>query len=140
MASKSTSSYVAGTTLTSTGFQKAVKDSVVPVVFEMGISNIECVQIDSYKWILKTLVQGVPAYAELSLTAKKPDFGEEELTALESKYAEKVEKANDREVSRATKRAEKSNSIPRNSSGNLLNDGMTYEERYEKGAFPQFEE
>ena len=113
MASKSAPSYVAGTTLSSTSFQKAVKDSIVPVVFDIGISNFECVQIDSYKWILRTLVQGVPAYAELSLTAKKPDFGEEELTALETKYAEKVEKANDREVSRATKRAEKSNLIPR---------------------------
>lgn len=135
MASKSTPSYVAGTTLTSTGFQKAVKDSVVPVVFEMGISNIECVQIDSYKWILKTLVQGVPAYAELSLTAKKPDFGEEELTALESKFAEKVEKANDREVSRATKRAEKADTAPRNSSTLLDSDMRSFDQRFADGDF-----
>lgn len=137
MATKST---VAGTTLSSTEFQKAVKESVLPVVFEMGISNVECVQIDSYKWILKTLVEGVPAYAELSLTAKKADFGEEELAALESKYAEKVTKAGEREAARAAKGVEKKNSIPRNSSGNLLNDGMSYDERFAKGAFPQFEE
>ena len=135
MASKSTPSYVAGTTLTSTGFQKAVKDSVVPVVFEMGISNIECVQIDSYKWILKTLVQGVPAYAELSLTAKKPDFGEEELTALETKFAEKVEKANDREVSRAAKRAEKADTAPRNSSTLLDSDMRSFDQRFADGDF-----
>lgn len=135
MASKSTSSYVAGTTLTSTGFQKAVKDNVVPVVFEMGISNIECVQIDSYKWILKTLVQGVPAYAELSLTAKKPDFGEEELTVLETKFAEKVEKANDREVNRAAKRAEKADAAPRNSSTLLDSDMRSFDQRFADGDF-----
>lgn len=135
MVSKSTPSYVAGTTLTSTGFQKAVKDSVVPVVFEMGISNIECVQIDSYKWILKTLVQGVPAYAELSLTAKKPDFGEEELAALESKFAEKVEKANDREVSRVAKRAEKADVAPRNSSTLLDSDMRSFDQRFADGDF-----
>ena len=135
MASKSTPSYVAGTTLTSTGFQKAVKDSVVPVVFEMGISNIECVQIVSYKCILKTLVQGVPAYAELSLTAKKPDFGEEELTALETKFAEKVEKANDREVSRAAKRAEKADTAPRNSSTLLDSDMRSFDQRFADGDF-----
>jgi len=135
MASKSTPSYVAGTTLTSTGFQKAVKDSVVPVVFDMGISNIECVQIDSYKWILKTLVQGVPAYAELSLTAKKPDFGEEELTVLETKFAEKVEKANDREVNRAAKRAEKADVAPRNSSTLLDSDMRSFDQRFADGDF-----
>lgn len=126
--------------MTSSEWIKSVKESVLPVVFEMGISNIECIQIDSYKWILKTFVQGVPAYAELSLTAKKADFGEDELSALVDKYTEKVVKANDREISRAIKRAEKPNAIPRNSSGNLLNDGMTYEERYAAGAFPQFEQ
>ena len=135
MASKSTPSYVAGTTLTSTGFQKAVKDSVVPVVFDMGISNIECVQIDSYKWILKTLVQGVPAYAELSLTAKKPDFGEEELTVLETKFSEKVEKANDREMNRAAKRAEKAEAAPRNSSTLLDSDIRSFDQRFADGDF-----
>lgn len=135
MASKSTPSYVTGTTLTSTGFQKAVKDSVVPVVFDMGISNIECVQIDSYKWILKTLVQGVPAYAELSLTAKKPDFGEEELTVLETKFSEKVEKANDREMNRAAKRAEKAEAAPRNSSTLLDSDIRSFDQRFADGDF-----
>ena len=135
MASKSTPSYVTGTTLTSTGFQKAVKDSVVPVVFEMGISNIECAQIDSYKWILKTLVQGVPAYAELSLTAKKPDFGEEELTVLETKFSEKVEKANDREMNRAAKRAEKAEAAPRNSSTLLDSDIRSFDQRFADGDF-----
>ena len=113
--SKSTPSFVAGTTLTSTEFQKAVKDSVIPVVFDVGISNIEFVQIDSYKYILKTFVENTPAYVELSLTAKKADFGEEELALLESKYAEKVAKANTREASRAAKRAEHASKT----SGNL---------------------
>ena len=101
----------------------------------MGISNIECVQIDSYKWILKTLVQGVPAYAELSLTAKKPDFGEEELTVLETKFSEKVEKANDREMNRAAKRAEKAEAAPRNSSTLLDSDIRSFDQRFADGDF-----
>ena len=94
-------------TMSVTQLQKAIKESVLPVLMDTGLSSVELIQSDSYKWILVTEVEGEQRFAEVALTAKKADFTYEDACIAGAKYAEKAEKAVEREASRAKARAEK---------------------------------
>lgn len=131
-------------TMSVTELQKAIKDSVVTPMMEVGLSNIELIQVDNYKWIAVTEIEGEQRFAEVALTAKKADFTYEDAQAANVKFIEKYEKAMQREADRATKRAEKANAKgeARNSSGNLSTSSVDekgeyipYVERYANDDF-----
>ena len=124
-------------TMSVTELQRAIKDSVVPCLMNVGMSNMELIQIDNYKWIAVTEVEGEQRFAEIGITAKKADFTYEDACSAAAKFAEKYEAAIQREADRAAKRAEKANAKgdSRNSSGNLTNDPRSYDERYAAGDF-----
>ena len=124
-------------TMSTTELQKAIKDSVVAPMMQVGLENMELIQIDNYKWIIVTEVEGEQRFAEVGLTAKKADFTYEDACSAAAKFAEKHEAAIQREADRAAKRAEKANakSEPRNSSGNLNKEYTPYDERYANGDF-----
>ena len=125
-------------TMSTTELQREIKNSVMPCLMDSGMSNMELIQVDNYKWLAVTEVEGKQYFAEIALTAKKADFTYEDACLAASKFAEKHEAAVQRESDRAAKRAEKANAkgTPRNSSGNLdaasVVDGkyIPYEERY----------
>ena len=116
-------------TMSVTELQKAIKDSVVTPMMEVGLSNIELIQVDNYKWIAVTEIEGEQRFAEIALTAKKADFTYEDAQAANVKFIEKYEKANTKgEV--------------RNSSGNLSassvdekGEYVPYAERYANDDF-----
>lgn len=116
--------------LSKTALQKAIKDSVLPFVLDGGINSTECTQIDNYTWILHTEIAGEPFYAKLALTACAPDYSMDKLASEVGEYEAKMQRAVDRETSRAQKAVEKANAVPRNSSGNLTSDMRSYDERY----------
>jgi hypothetical protein len=119
-----------------TELQKAIKDSVVAPMMEVGLSNIELIQIDNYKWIAVTEIDGVQRFAEVSLTAKKADFTYEDAQLASEKFAEKYEKAIQREADRAAKRTGKAaKGESRNSSGLLDSDMRSFDERFAAGDF-----
>ena len=120
-----------------TELQRAVKDSVMPCFTESGMSNMELIQIDNYKWLVVTEVEGEQYFAEIGLTAKKADFTYDDAVAANRKFEEKCAAAAQREADRAAKRAEKANAKgeSRNSSGNLTSDPRSYDERYAAGDF-----
>ena len=120
-----------------TELQRAVKDSVMPCFMESGMSNMELIQIDNYKWLVVTEVEGEQYFAEIGLTAKKADFTYDDAVAANRKFEEKCAAAAQREADRAAKRAEKANAKgeSRNSSGNLTSDPRSYDERYAAGDF-----
>ena len=124
-------------TMSTTELQKAIKDSVVAPMMQAGLENMELIQIDNYKWIIVTEVEGEQRFAEVGLTAKKADFTYEDACLAAAKFSEKHEAAVQREADRAAKRAEKANtkSEPRNSSGNLNKEYTPYDERYANGDF-----
>ena len=124
-------------TMSTTELQKAIKDSVVAPMMQVGLENMELIQIDNYKWIIVTEVEGEQRFAEVGLTAKKADFTYEDACLAAAKFSEKHEAAVQREADRAAKRAEKANakSEPRNSSGNLNKEYTLYDERYANGDF-----
>ena len=124
-------------TMSVTELQKSIKDSVVPCFMDAGMSNMELIQIDNYKWIVVTEVEGEQRFAEIGITAKKADFTMEDACLAAAKFAEKHEAAVQREADRAAKRAEKANAKgeSRNSSGNLNKDYTPYDERYANGDF-----
>ena len=124
-------------TMSVTELQKAIKDSVVTPMMEVGLSNIELIQVDNYKWIAVTEIEGEQRFAEVALTAKKADFTYEDAQAANVKFIEKYEKAMQREADRIAKRAEKANAKgeARNSSGLLDSDMRSYDERYAAGDF-----
>lgn len=124
-------------TMSVTELQRKIKESVLPCFMNMGMSNMELIQIDNYKWIAVTEVEGEQRFAEFSITAKKADFTYEDACLAASKFAEKHEAAVQREADRAAKRAEKANAKneSRNSSGNLNKDYTPYNERYANGDF-----
>ena len=124
-------------TMSTTELQKAIKDSVVAPMMQAGLENMELIQIDNYKWIIVTEVEGEQRFAEVGLTAKKADFTYEDACLAAAKFSEKHEAAIQREADRAAKRAEKANakSEPRNSSGNLNKEYTPYDERYANGDF-----
>lgn len=124
-------------TMSVTELQKAIKESVVAPMMQVGLDNMELIQIDSYKWIVVTEVEGEQRFAEVALTAKKADFTYEDACLAASKFADKREAAIQREADRAAKRAEKANAKgeSRNSSGNLTADPRSYDERYAAGDF-----
>ena len=120
--------------------QRAIKDSVVPCMMDAGMSNMELIQIDNYKWIVVTEVEGEQRFAEIGITAKKADFTYEDACSAAAKFGEKHEAAVQREADRAAKRAEKLNSKgdSRNSSGNngrFENGYIPYDERYKSEDF-----
>jgi hypothetical protein len=123
--------------MSTTELQKAIKDSVVAPMMQVGLENMELIQIDNYKWIIVTEVEGEQRFAEVGLTAKKADFTYEDACLAAAKFSEKHEAAVQREADRAAKRAEKVNakSEPRNSSGNLNKEYTPYDERYANGDF-----
>jgi len=124
-----------------TELQKAIKDSVVHPMMEVGLSNIELIQVDNYKWIAVTEVEGEQRFCEVSLTAKKADFTYEDAQAANVKFIEKYEKACQREADRAAKKVvkgETKSDKPRNSSGNLEHfegEYIPYDERYANNDF-----
>ena len=130
-------------TMSVTELQKAIKDSVVTPMMEVGLSNIELIQVDNYKWIAVTEIEGEQRFAEVALTAKKADFTYEDAQAANVKFIEKYEKAMQREADRVAKRAEKANAKgeARNSSGNLdpssvvNGEYIPYAERYANDDF-----
>ena len=124
-------------TMSTTELQTAIKDSVVAPMMQVGLENMELIQIDNYKWIIVTEVEGEQRFAEVGLTAKKADFTYEDACLAAAKFSEKHEAAIQREADRAAKRAEKANakSEPRNSSGNLNKEYTPYDERYANGDF-----
>jgi len=131
-------------TMSVTELQKAIKDSVVTPMMEVGLSNIELIQVDNYKWIAVTEIEGEQRFAEVALTAKKADFTYEDAQAANVKFIEKYEKAMQREADRVAKRAEKANAKgeARNSSGNLSassvdekGEYVPYAERYANDDF-----
>ena len=71
-----------------------------------GMDFSELVKIDSGKFIFPLDVEGTVYYCEVDFIAKKEDYTPERDVRL---YAEKVEKAEQREKEKALKRAEKSN-------------------------------
>ena len=124
--------------MSSTEMQKAIKEAVVPFLFDEGISKCETYQIDNYKWlVLVDNVDDEPHFAEISITAKKSDFDYDAANAAIAAYNEKHRKAVEREAARAEKRAEKMNSKneSKNSSGNLEKDYVPYSERYANDDF-----
>ena len=124
-------------TMSTTELQKAIKDSVIAPMMQVGLENMELIQIDNYKWIIVTEVEGEQRFAEVGLTAKKADFTYEDACLAAAKFSEKHEATVQREADRAAKRAEKANakSEPRNSSGNLNKEYTPYDERYANGDF-----
>ena len=124
-------------TMSVTELQRAIKDSVVPCMMNSGMSNMELIQIDNYKWIVVTEVEGEQRFAEIGITAKKADFTYDDACLAAGKFAEKREAAIQREADRAAKRAEKANNKgeSRNSSGNLNAEYTPYDERYANGDF-----
>ena len=120
-----------------TELQRAIKDSVIPCFMKSGMSNMELIQIDNYKWLVVTEVEGEQYFAEIGLTAKKADFTYDDAVAANRKFEEKCAAAAQREADRAAKRAEKANAKgeSRNSSGNLTSDPRSYDERYAAGDF-----
>ena len=124
-------------TMSTTELQKAIKDSVVAPMMQVGLENMELIQIDNYKWIIVTEVEGEQRFAEVGLTAKKADYTYEDACLAAAKFSEKHEAAVQREADRAAKRAEKvtAKSEPRNSSGNLNKEYTPYDERYANGDF-----
>ena len=124
-------------TMSTTELQKAIKDSILPCMMNAGMSNMELIQIDNYKWIVVTEVEGEQRFAEFGITAKKADFTMEDACSAAAKFTEKHEAAVQREADRAAKRAEKANAKgeSRNSSGNLTSDPRSYDERYAAGDF-----
>ena len=85
----------------------AVKESVLSALFEDGLNSTECVQIDSYKWVVPVEVDGEQRFATVTLTANKADYDESNHSEDAEKYAQKVAAAEQREADRAAKRAEK---------------------------------
>lgn len=124
-------------TMSTTELQKAIKDSVVAPMMQVGLENMELIQIDNYKWIIVTEVEGEQRFAEVGLTAKKADFTYEDACLAAAKFSEKHEAAVQREADRAAKRAEKATAKgeSRNSSGNLNKEYTPYDERYANGDF-----
>ena len=124
-------------TMSVTELQRAIKDSVMPCLMDSGMSNMELIQIDNYKWLAVTEVEGEQYFAEVGLTAKKADFTYDDAVAANRKFEEKCAAAAQREADRAAKRAEKANAKgeSRNSSGNLNAEYVPYDERYANGDF-----
>ena len=131
-------------TMSVTELQREIKESVLPCFMNIGMSNMELIQIDNYKWIAVTEVEGEQRFAEFSITAKKADYTYEDAVAANQKYQEKAEAALQREADRAAKRAEKANTKgeARNSSGNLSTSSVDengeyipFNERYANGDF-----
>lgn len=82
-----------------------VRDYGMSRVFD-GIDFAELVKIDSGKFVFPVDVENVTYWCEVDFVAKKEDYTPEYDV---KKYAEKVEKAEQREKEKALKRAEKSN-------------------------------
>ena len=124
-------------TMSVTELQRAIKDSVMPCLMDSGMSNMELIQIDNYKWLAVTEVEGEQYFAEVGLTAKKADFTYDDAVAANRKFEEKCAAAAQREADRAAKRAEKANAKgeSRNSSDNLNAEYVPYDERYANGDF-----
>ena len=104
-------------TMSVTELQREIKNSVITPLMETGIGDMRLIQIDNYKWLIVTEIEGEERFAEVALTAKKADFTYDDAVAANNKFCEKVAAAEQREADRAAKRAAKSES--RNSSGNL---------------------
>lgn len=82
-----------------------VRDYGMSRVFD-GIDFAELVKIDSGKFVFPVDVENVTYWCEVDFVAKKEDYTPEYDV---KKYAEKIEKAEQREKEKALKRAEKSN-------------------------------
>ena len=124
-------------TMSVTELQREIKNSVVTPLMNEGIGGLRLIQVDNFKWLIVTEVEGEERFAEISLTAKKADFTYDDAVAANVKYEEKVQAALQREADRAAKRAEKANvkGESRNSSGNLNAEYTPYDERYANGDF-----
>ena len=124
-------------TMSVTELQREIKNSVVTPLMNEGIGGLRLIQVDNFKWLIVTEVEGEERFAEISLTAKKADFTYDDAVAANVKYEEKVQAALQREADRAAKRAEKVNAKgeSRNSSGNLNAEYTPYDERYANGDF-----
>ena len=124
-------------TMSVTELQREIKNSVVTPLMNEGIGGLRLIQVDNFKWLIVTEVEGEERFAEISLTAKKADFTYDDAVAANVKYEEKVQAALQRETDRAAKRAEKANTKgeSRNSSGNLNAEYTPYDERYANGDF-----
>ena len=130
-------------TMSVTELQREIKNSVVPCLMDSGMSNMELIQIDNYKWLAVTEVEGEQYFAEVALTAKKADFTYDDAVAANRKFEEKCAAAAQREADRAAKRAAKANAKgeARNSSGNLDSSSVVngeyipYAERYANDDF-----
>jgi hypothetical protein len=97
--------------LSVTEMNVVVKESVLSALFEDGLNAVETVQTDSYKWVIPVEVDGEQRYAEVTLTAKKADYDESNLTEEAEKYAEKVAKAKNREADRLAKKTSKNSKL-----------------------------
>lgn len=82
-----------------------IRDYAMSRVFE-GMDFSEMIQIDSGKFVFPVDVEGTVYFAEVDFVAKKENYTPERDVRL---YAEKVNKAVEREKEKAQKRAEKSN-------------------------------
>ena len=131
-------------TMSVTELQRAIKDFVVTPLMNEGIGGLRLIQVDNYKWLFVTEVEGEERFAEISLTAKKADFTYDDAVSANVKYEEKAQAALQREADRAAKRAEKANTKgeARNSSGNLSASSVDengkyipFDERYANGDF-----
>ena len=124
-------------TMSVTELQREIKNSVVTPLMNEGIGGLRLIQVDNFKWLIVTEVEGEERFAEISLTAKKADFTYDDAVAANVKYEEKAQAALQREADRAAKRAEKANAKgeSRNSSGNLNVEYTPYDERYANGDF-----
>ena len=127
-------------TMSTTELQRAIKNSVVEPLMNGGIGDMRLIQIDNFKWLIVTEIEGEERFAEIALTAKKADFTYDDAVAANNKYEEKANAAIQREADRAAKKAEKMNSKgeSKNSSGNLEQvegEYIPFAERYASDEF-----
>lgn len=127
-------------TMSTTELQRAIKNSVVEPLMNGGIGDMRLIQIDNFKWLIVTEIEGEERFAEIALTAKKADFTYDDAVAANNKYEEKANAAIQREADRAAKKAEKLNSKgeSKNSSGNLEQvegEYVPFAERYASDEF-----
>lgn len=127
-------------TMSTTELQRAIKNSVVEPLMNGGIGDMRLIQIDNFKWLIVTEIEGEERFAEIALTAKKADFTYDDAVAANNKYEEKANAAVQREADRAAKKAEKLNSKgeSKNSSGNLEQvegEYVPFAERYASDEF-----
>lgn len=95
--------------MTTSELNNALKSAVIPFInaslneycTTCTFEGATVTQTDTAKFAIPVMIEGVIRYVEISLVAKKEDFDLNEATA---KYAEKCEKAHEREIEKQLKK------------------------------------